>query len=54
MAEQYSGLEVAPAEHTQQSPELVDQSANAPERTASGSPALNKKWPLPVSNSLNH
>ena len=54
MAEQYSGLEVAPAEHTQQSPELVDRSANAPERTANGSPGLDKRLPLPVSNISNH
>lgn len=54
MAEQYSGLEVAPAEHTQQSPELVDQSANAPERTANGSPGLDERLPLPVSNISNH
>ena len=50
MAEPYSGLEVASAEHTQQSPELVDHSADAPERTvAPNSPDLDKKWPLPVS-----
>ena len=50
MAEPYSGLEVASAEHTQQSPELVDHSADAPERTlVSDSPGLDKQWPLPVS-----
>ena len=50
MAEPYSGLEVASAEHTQQSPELVDHSADAPERTlVPNSPELEKKWPLPVS-----
>ena len=50
MAEPYSGLEVASAEHTQQSPELVDHSADAPERTVvPNSPDLDKKWPLPVS-----
>ena len=50
MAEPHSELEVAPAEHTQQSPELVDDSVNAPERISSGSPGLDKRWPLPVSN----
>ena len=50
MAEPYSGLEVASAEHTQQSPELVDHSADAPERTVvPNSPDPDKKWPLPVS-----
>ena len=49
MAETYAGLEVALAEHTQQSPELVDYAAGAPERTsANGSPGPDKKWPLPV------
>ncbi len=52
MAEPYSGLEVASAEHTQQSPELVDHGADAPERTLiSNSPEPDKKWPLPVSQS---
>ena len=53
MAEPYSGLEVASAEHTQQSPEpVVDHSADAPERTlVPNSPEPDKKWPLPVSQS---
>ena len=52
MAEPYSGLEVASAEHTQQSPELVDHSADAPERTlVPNSPDPDRKWPLPVSQS---
>ena len=52
MTEPYSGLEVASAEHTQQSPELVDHSADAPERTlVPNSPDPDKKWPLPVSQS---
>ena len=52
MAESYSGLEVASAEHTQQSPELVDPGADAPERTlVPNSPEPEKKWPLPVSQS---
>ena len=50
MAEPYSGLEVASAEHTQQSPELVQHGADAPERTlVPNSPELDKKWPLSVS-----
>ena len=52
MAEPYSGLEVASAEHTQQSPEAVDHGADAPERTlVPNSPEPDKKWPLPVSQS---
>ncbi|CAD6590287.1 MAG: hypothetical protein ASARMPREDX12_004243 [Alectoria sarmentosa] len=48
MAENYSELEVAPNEHTERFPEVVDQAAHAPERDLSGeSPELDKKaWPL--------
>ena len=50
MAEPYSGLEVASAEHTQQSPELVAHGADAPERTSvPNSPEPGKNWPLSVS-----
>lgn len=50
MAEKYSELEVAPHEHTEPFPEVVDQAAHAPERDLSGeSPELDKKaWPLQV------
>ena len=50
MAEKYSELEVAPNEHTEPFPEVVDQAAHAPERDLSGeSPELDKKaWPLGV------
>lgn len=50
MAEKYSELEVAPHEHTEALPEVVDQAAHAPERDLSGdSPELdNKAWPLQV------
>ncbi|KAL9066904.1 MAG: hypothetical protein Q9161_007236 [Pseudevernia consocians] len=48
MAEKYSELEVAPHQHTEPFPEVVDQAAHAPERDLSGeSPELDKKaWPL--------
>ncbi|CAD6576831.1 MAG: hypothetical protein ASARMPRED_007895 [Alectoria sarmentosa] len=48
MAEDYSELEVAPNEHTERFPEVIDQAAHAPERDLSGeSPELDKKaWPL--------
>ncbi|CAF9936022.1 MAG: hypothetical protein ALECFALPRED_006664 [Alectoria fallacina] len=47
MAENYSELQVAPNEHTERFPEVVDQAAHAPERDLSGeSPELDKKaWP---------
>ena len=50
MAEKYSELEVAPHEHTEPFPEVVDQAAHAPERDLSGeSPELDKTaWPLQV------
>ncbi len=50
MAEKYSELEVAPNEHREPLPEVVDQAAHAPERDLSGeSPELDKKtWPLQV------
>lgn len=51
MAEPYSGLEVASAEHTQQSPELVAHGADAPERAlVPNSPEPDTKWPLSVSH----
>lgn len=56
MADEYSRLEVAPNEHTHQSPELHgghDNAANAPELDpANDSPELDKDkkiWPPPVS-----
>ena len=52
MTEPYPGLEVASAEHSQQSPELVALGADAPERTVGpNSPEPDVKWPLPVSQS---
>lgn len=51
MAEYFSNLEVAPNEHTEQTPELRDHAAHAPEPVApQESSELDKKvWPLPVS-----
>ena len=50
MAEEYSGLEVAPNEHTEPFPEVVDHATHAPERDSAGdAPELdNKSWPLHV------
>ena len=51
MTEPYAGLEVASAEHTQQSPELVDHGASAPERASLlSSPGIEKKWSRAVSH----
>ena len=51
MAEKYSELEVAPNEHTEPIPQVIDQAAHAPERDLSGElPEVDRKaWPLPVS-----